>query len=134
MVLLILMGVITLFQDLLNFIGRFIWECASRIIKDVTLWCPVVSHEGVALAHHLEVGPFTTNFGPPSFLGQFLRSDGDLGSRRELVDIFEVEIVSFTRIVLQVQDDGAYPLGFYDTPDSVDIRIIPWSQGFILCV
>ena len=37
-------------------------------------------------------------------------------------------------IFFQVQDDGAYPMGFDDPPDAVDLHIIHRIQGFILCV
>ena len=45
--------------------------------------------------------------------------DEELGIPREVVDIFEVEIGGFYRIVFQVQDGGAYPLVFDDHPDAV---------------
>ena len=60
----------------------------------------------------------TANFGFPSVLGPFMR-DEELGIPREVVDIFEVEIGGFYRIVFQVLDGGAYPLVFDDPPDAV---------------
>ena len=47
------------------------------------------------LSHHLEVSPFSDNFGFLSVPGPFLRSDEELGRPREIVDIFEIEIVDF---------------------------------------
>ena len=42
--------------------------------------------------------------------------------------------MNFTYVVFQVQDDGAYPLGLDDPPDSIDSRIIPFYRGFVLYV
>ena len=103
-------------------------------MKAITLGFPVVPHNSGVLAHHIESWPFPYNFGLSSVLVPFLRADEYLGRPREVVDIFEVDIVKFSCIVLKVQDDGAYPLGFEEPPNAVDFCIFLRVHGFILCV
>ena len=60
-------------------------------------------------------------------MGPFLRADEELGRSEELVDLFETKILNFTRIIFQVKDDGAYPIGLNDTPNEIDFYIILFS-------
>ena len=103
-------------------------------MKSGPLWFTFVPHKDGSLSRHLDVGLFSSKFGFPSVSGPFLRSGEYLGRPRELVDIVEVGIVYFSLIIFQVQYDGAYPLGFDDPPDAIDLRIVPRIHGFKLCV
>ena len=94
-------------------------------MKDGPLEIPVVTHKDGDLAHHLEVITFSANFGIPSVSGPFLRDDEELGHPRELLAFFEFGIVHFSCITFQVQDNGTYPLGFYNPSDVVDFCISP---------
>ena len=42
--------------------------------------------------------------------------------------------MNFTCVILQVQDDGRYPLGIGGTLDAIDFFIVPLLYGFLLCV
>ena len=53
-------------------------------------------------AHHLEVGPFPSDFIFLFVLVPFLRDDEEPGRSREIVDLFKSNIVKFICIVLQV--------------------------------
>ena len=80
----------------------------------------VFPHEDRALAHHLEVGPFSSNFifsSVPGPLGWELQGSGRLVKNN---------IVYFTCVVFQIQDNGAYPLGIDDPPDAIDFYIVPF--------
>ena len=103
-------------------------------MKDGNLWFSVVPHKYVELDHHLEVGPFSYNFWFLPVSSPFLRDDEDLGRPWEVVEIFEVEIVDFSCIIFQVQDNGTVPLGFGEPCNAVDLHIFPHIQGFILYV
>ena len=48
----------------------------------------------------------------------------EIGRSREVVDLLKSKVVNFICVVLQVQDGGAYPLGIYDPPDSIDFCIV----------
>ena len=41
------------------------------------------------------------------------------------MEIVEIEVVNFACVIFQVQGNGAYPLGFGDPPDTIDIFIVP---------
>ena len=84
-----------------------------------------VAHKYRSFAHHLEVGPFPSDFIFPSVPGPFLRADEDLGRSMEVVDIFKYKIVKFTCVIFRVQDDGVYTLWLDDPPDSIDVYIVP---------
>ena len=94
-------------------------------MRDGPLWFTVVPHEAGSLAHHLEVGPLSSNFILPSVPWPFLRADEELGISREVVENFKYNIVKFTCFILQVQDDGDYPLGIDESPDAIDFCIVP---------
>ena len=91
------------------------------------MWFPVVTHEDIAFPHHLEVGPFPSNFVFSSILGPFLRSDEDLRRYRGVVDLFESKVLNFTRFILQVQDNDAYLLGLNDPPNTIYFCIVLFS-------
>ena len=93
-------------------------------MKDGTLLFPVVPHKDRALPNHLEVGSFYLEFVLSSILGHFLRADEELGRSREVVDIFESKVLNFSHVIFQVQDDGEYPLGINEPPDSIEFCII----------
>ena len=99
--------------------------CTSSSITDSPLWFTVVPHKDVALAHHLEVGTFHANYDFPSVPGPFMRTGEDLGHSREVVEIFEIDIMNSACVVFQVQDDGAYPTGFDDSPGAVGLCLPP---------
>ena len=63
-------------------------------MKNIPLGLHVVPHRDGALDHHIEVGPCPSNFRFSSVLGPFLRADEELGCHRELVYIYEIDIVS----------------------------------------
>ena len=60
--------------------------------------------------------------------------DEDLGRSGEVVELFESKVVNFNRVLFQVQDYGAYTLWINDIPNAIDLRIIHFSQGFVLGV
>ena len=93
-------------------------------MKGGTLLFTVVPHKDRAFYHHLEVGPFPSNFVLSSFLGQFMRAGEELGRSEELLDLFESKFVNLTREIFQVQDNGVNPLWLYDSPDVIDLCII----------
>ena len=103
-------------------------------VKDGPLGFTIVPHKYVVLSHQREVGPIPSNFGFSSIPIPFLRADDDLVCPRKVVDILEIDIVNFSCVVSQVQDDDAYPLGFYDTPDVVNFCIVPRIGRFILYI
>ena len=92
-------------------------------MKDGPLGFPVFPQEDGAFTHHLEVGPFTSDFIFPSAPGQFLRAGEELGSSREVTD--KKKIVEFNFFIFQVQNDGAYPLGIDDPPNAINFCIVP---------
>ena len=100
---------------------------ASRGMKDGPLVFPVFSHKDRAFSHHLEVGPFPSDFIFSSVPGPFLRSDEELGRSREAVDLFKSKVVKLTCVILQVQYDATYPLGLDYPPNSIDFCIFPFS-------
>ena len=77
-------------------------------------------------AHHLEVGPFPSDFIFSYVLVPFLRADEELGRFGEVVDFLKSNIVKFKCVVVQVQDDGDYPLGIDDPPNAIDFYMIPF--------
>ena len=68
-------------------------------MKDGSLLFSIVPNKYGALAHHLEVGPLPANSLFHYLLGPFMRSDEELGRSREVIDIFEVEIVNLPYIL-----------------------------------
>ena len=58
-----------------------------------------------------------------------MRADKDIGIYREVSDLFKINIVEIICVVLQVQDNGAYPLGLDDPPNAIDLCIGPFSWG-----
>ena len=78
----------------------------------------VVPHEDGVFAHHLEIGPFPSDFFLPSVPGPGLRIYEEIRHSREVIGVFENYIVEFTCVIFQVQVNGAYPLGFDDPPDA----------------
>ena len=96
-------------------------------MKDVPLWFPVVPHEDIAFFHYPEVGPFPSKFFFSSILGPFMRADEELGIYKEVLYLFEIKVVNFTRVLYQVQDDGAYSLGINYTPNAIDLCILLFS-------
>ena len=62
--------------------------------------------EDRAFVHHLEVGTFPSDVIFSSVPGPFLRSAEELGRYMEVVQIFKMRVVKFTRVVFQVQDNG----------------------------
>ena len=71
------------------------------------LWFTVVPHEDRAFSHHLEVGPFSSDFILYYDPGPFLRTNEELGRSREVLDLFKSKVVLFTCSILQVQDNDA---------------------------
>ena len=63
-----------------------------------------------------------------------MRADEELGRSREVVDVFKNEVMEFTCVLFLVQDDGTYSIGLDDSPDTIDLCIIPPFYGFVLCV
>ena len=98
-------------KTLLALIYVRLWESASGSIKGVHLWFPVVTHEDIAFFDHVDAGPFPSDFVFSSILDPFLRSDEELGHSGRVVELFEIKVVNLTRVILQVQYNGAYPLG-----------------------
>ena len=76
--------------------------------------------------HNLEVGILPSYFLFSFVLGPFMRTDGELGSSREVIYLFRSKVVEFTCVDFQVQENGAYPLCFYDPPNDIDFCIIPF--------
>ena len=96
-------------------------------MKDGSLWFPVVPHEDRAFPHHLEVGPFPSDFVFYSILSPFLSADENLGRSEEVVYLFESKVVNLTCAILQVQDNGAYPLGIKYFPNAIELCIFLFS-------
>ena len=96
-------------------------------MKDYPFLFTVVPHEDRAFSHHLEVGPLPSYFVFSSVLVSFLRADEELGSSREVLDLFKTKVVKFTCIILKDQYNGDYPLGIYDLPNAIDLCIVPFS-------
>ena len=88
----------------------------------------VIPHEDRAFPHHHEVVTYPSNFIFPYVLVPLLRADEELGSPRELVDVFKNEIVDFFCVIFQVQGNGAYPLGIYDPPMILTSVSSPFSR------
>ena len=86
---------------------------------------PVVLHEYRAFAHHLEVGPFPSDYFFLSVPGPFFRNDEELGLSREVVYLFKNNILQFTCFILHVQDCGYYPLGLDEPPDYIEFCVVP---------
>ena len=84
---------------------------------------PIVLHKDGAFVHHIEVGPFPSNFVFPYVPVPFLMADEHLRHSRELVDVFKNDIVDFTCFEFQAQVDSAYPLDIDDTTNSIDFYI-----------
>ena len=84
---------------------------------------PVIPHEGRTFSHHLDVGPFPPEFFFSSALGPFMRANEKLGRSGEVFDLFESKVVNLTRVIFQVQDDGAYSLGINDPTNAIDLCI-----------
>ena len=104
--------------------GR-LWESAPGIMKDDPSWFTVVPHKYRSFSHHLEVGPFPSNFIFPSVPGPFLRAHEELGRSSEVVDLFKSESVKFTYVLFQFQDDSSYSLGLDEPPYGIDLFIFP---------
>ena len=60
--------------------------------------------------------------------------DEDLGRSGYVLELFESKVVNFNRTLFQVYDYGAYPLWINDIPNSIDLCIVLFYQGFVLCV
>ena len=95
-------------------------------MKDGPLLFPVVPHEDRAFSHQLEVVPFPSDFVLSSVLGPFLRAGEERGCSSKVVYLFKSKVVEFTCVDFQVQENGAYPLCFYDPPNDIDFCIIPF--------
>ena len=96
-------------------------------MKDGPLLFPVVPHEDREFSHHLELGPFYSDFFLSSVLVPFLRADEELGRSGGVVELFEIKVVNLTRVIFQVQEYGAYPLGINYTPNAIDFCLILFS-------
>ena len=96
-------------------------------MKDGPFLFPVIPHKGRAFSHHLDVGPFPSDFFFSSVLGPFMRADEKLERSREVLDLFESRVVDFTLVIFQVQDNGAYPLGINDPANVIDFCIVLFS-------
>ena len=53
-----------------------------------------------------------------------MRANDELGRSGELVDLFESKVVNLTRVIFQVQDDGAYPLELNEPLNVIDFCIV----------
>ena len=84
--------------------------------------------------HKIEVGTLLSNFSLPSVTRPFLREDEEIGCTRNLLDMLKIDFMKRAWIVLQAQDDGAYPLGFDDPSDAVPLSVVSWILRFILCI
>ena len=91
------------------------------------MWFSIFPHKEGAFVHHLEIGPFPSEFVLISVLGPFLSDYKELGRSREVVDFLKYNIFRFTFFLFQVQDGGAYSLGLDDPPDAIDLYIAPLS-------
>ena len=80
---------------------------------------------GWSISHHLEVGPFPSDFVFSSVLGPFQRADGEFGISGEVVDLFERKVVNLNHVIFQVQNNGAYNLGINNPPNAIDLCIVP---------
>ena len=118
---------VELSQNLLDLIYEYIWESASKSMKDGPLLFPVVPHKDIAFANHLEVGPFPFEFSISYVLGLCIRYNEDLGRSREVLDLFESKFVNFNRVIFQVQDNGVYPNGITELPNTIDFCIVLFS-------
>ena len=94
-------------------------------MKDGTFGFSVVPHKYRALVHHIEVGPFSSNFIFLSALGKFLSADNELDFPMEVVDIILNDIVDFICVLFQVQGDGTYQLWIDESSDAVDFFMDP---------
>ena len=56
----------------------------------------VVTHKYGVLVHHIEIGPFTSNFGLPSSPSPSLKDNEEIRIPREVVDTFNNWIVNLT--------------------------------------
>ena len=101
-------------------------------MKDSPLWFPVVTHEYIWFAPHLEVGPFLSEFILSYVPGPFLRTYEELGRYRELVDLFKSETVIFTCVVFQVQGCLSH-WGWWD-PQCHWILYRTLFKRFVICV
>ena len=97
-------------------------------MKDGPLWFPIIPPKDGAFAHHIEVGPFLTNFISPSVPGPFLRASKEIGRSRKLLDVFKYKIMKFTCVIFQVQDGNAYILGLDDIPMILTFLFSPFSK------
>ena len=93
-------------------------------MKDGPFLFPVIPHKGRAFSHHLDVGPFPSDFFFSSVLGPFMRADENLGRSREVLDLLKSKVVKFSCVVFQVQEDSAYFLGIDDIPNAIGLCII----------
>ena len=55
-----------------------------------------------------------------------MSSNKELGSSKELVDMFKFNVVNFTCVIIQVQEKDAYPLELDETPNTIDFYIVPF--------
>ena len=113
---------------------ELLWEKLSGIMKDGPLLFTFVTHEYRAFSHHLEIGPFYSEFVFSSVLDPFSRADEGLGRSREVVDLFKSKVLKITCVIFQVQDGGAYLLGIDDPPNYIYFCIVPFFWGFVICV
>ena len=81
-------------------------------MKDGPSIFPIVPHQDETLSYHLEAGYLPDKSFLLSVIGNFLRTDEELGWSREVVDILNFECVNFAIIVFKFQDYCAYTLGF----------------------
>ena len=66
-----------------------------------------------------------------------MSSDEEFECPRDVVENFETDIVNFSCIVFQVQDDDAYTLGFIDPPPppyAIDFCRAPDLGSYNLCI
>ena len=68
-------------------------------------------------SHHLAVGLVPSDFIFLSVQRSCLRVDGEIWRSRKVVYLLKYKIMKFTCVILQPQDDGAYPLGLDDPPN-----------------
>ena len=77
-------------------------------------------------SHHLDVGPFPSNFIFYYVSCPVLRVAEKLGLSMEVLDFFKNNIIKFQCFFFQVQGKGIYPLGIDDPPYSIDFCVIPF--------
>ena len=53
-----------------------------------------------------------------------MRADEELGRSGVVLDLFESRVVNLTRIIFQVHDSGAYPLGLNEPPNTIDFYTV----------